>query len=40
MRRPAPTALSYAALMDYDHRDYGLDAYLDGKFKPSAWNTS
>jgi len=30
---PAPTALSYAALMDYDHRDYGLDAYLDGKFE-------
>ena len=30
---PAPTANSYAALMDYDHRDFGLDAYLDGKFE-------
>ena len=30
---PAPTANSYAALMDYDHRDFGVDAYLDGKFE-------
>lgn len=30
---PAPTANSYAALMDYDHKDFGLDAYLDGKFE-------
>ncbi len=30
---PAPTAGSYAALMDYDHKDFGLDAYLDGKFE-------
>ena len=30
---PAPTAEMYAALFDYDHRDFGLDAYLDGKFE-------
>ena len=30
---PAPTANSYAALFDYDHKDYGLDAYIDGKFE-------
>lgn len=30
---PAPTANSYAALMDYDHWDFGVDAYLDGKFE-------
>ena len=30
---PAPTANSYAALMDYDHKDFGLDAYVDGKFE-------
>ena len=29
---PTPTANSYAALMDYDHKDFGLDAYVDGKF--------
>lgn len=30
---PLPTANSYAALMDYDHKDFGLDAYLDGTFE-------
>jgi len=30
---PTPTANSYAALMDYDHKDFGLDAYVDGKFE-------
>ncbi|NNA54127.1 TonB-dependent siderophore receptor [Pseudomonas lactis] len=30
---PAPTLTSYAALLDYDHKDYGLDAYIDGQFE-------
>ncbi|CAH0290725.1 TonB-dependent siderophore receptor [Pseudomonas sp. PA-7-1E] len=30
---PTPTANSYAALMDYEHKDFGLDAYIDGKFQ-------
>ena len=30
---PTPTANAYAALMDYDHKDFGLDAYVDGKFE-------
>ncbi|MEG8234702.1 TonB-dependent siderophore receptor [Pseudomonas orientalis] len=30
---PLPTANSYAALMDYDHKDVGLDAYVDGQFE-------
>lgn len=30
---PAPTVSSYAALLNYDHKDYGLDAYIDGQFE-------
>ncbi|MFO2466442.1 TonB-dependent receptor [Pseudomonas sp. 15FMM2] len=30
---PAPSSTSYAALLDYDHKDYGLDAYIDGTFE-------